>query len=134
MTNTARKILVVDDNMDAAETLALLLRARGHEVRVAHDGASALEVSRTFEPEAALLDIGLPQFDGYELARRMRGEQRRQLLLIALTGYGRDDDRRLSAAAGFDHHLVKPVDFLTVESLLASVTEAAGVSGRCPEA
>lgn len=113
-----RRILVVDDNADAAETLALLLRARGHEVRVAYDGSSALELCREFHPQAALLDIGLPQIDGYELARRLRNEHQRRLLLIALTGYGRDDDRRLSEDAGFDHHLVKPVDFPTVEALL----------------
>lgn len=113
-----RRILVVDDNADAAETLALLLRARGHEVRVAYDGTSALELCREFDPQAALLDIGLPQIDGYELARRLRNEHERRLLLIALTGYGRDDDRRLSQDAGFDYHLVKPVDFPTVEALL----------------
>jgi CheY-like chemotaxis protein len=117
---SSRRILVVDDNTDAAETLALLLRARGHEVKIAYDGASALEVSRSFQPQAALLDIGLPNIDGYELARRLRSENQPRMLLIALTGYGRDDDRRLSAAAWFDHHLVKPVDFPTVEALLAS--------------
>lgn len=120
-----RRILVVDDNADAAETLALLLRARGHEVQVAHDGPSALELSRGFQPQAALLDIGLPEFDGYELARRMRHEHAsRGLMLIALTGYARDDDRRLSAAAGFDHHLVKPVDFGILEKLLAGTAPA----------
>jgi CheY-like chemotaxis protein len=115
-----RRILVVDDNADAAETLALLLRARGHEVVVAHDGAAALEASRGFQPQAALLDIGLPEYDGYELARRLRREYNRGLMLIALTGYAREDDKKLSAAAGFDHHLVKPVDFMTLESLLTA--------------
>lgn len=106
----ARRILVVDDNSDAAETTALLLASAGHDVRVAQDGSQALALAMEFSPEIVFLDIGLPRMDGYEVARRLRqlaGLQ--QILLIAVTGYGRDEDRRRSEAAGFNYHLVKPV-------------------------
>lgn len=104
-----RRILVVDDNQDSAESLALLLEIYGHEVRTAFAGPAALETASTFRPDVVLLDIGLPGMDGYEVARRLRAEHDR-CRLIALTGYGRDDDRERSREAGFDHHLVKPVD------------------------
>jgi PAS domain S-box-containing protein len=104
-----RRILVVDDNPDAAEMLALLLRRRGHQAEVAHDGPSALELYERFRPDAALLDIGLPVMDGYELARRLRARAGDSLLLVAVTGYGQDTDRQRSHDVGFAHHLVKPV-------------------------
>ncbi len=103
-----RRVLIVDDNVDAAELLAELLRSVGHEVVVAHDGMQALRATENFCAELAFLDIGLPVMDGYELAVRLR-QQREACRLIALTGYGQDQDRARSAAAGFDQHLVKPV-------------------------
>ncbi len=105
-----RRVLVVEDNADAAMSLALLLQFEGHEVRMAHDGPAALELARTFGPEVVLLDIGLPGLDGYEVARRLREDFKETVLLVAQTGYGQDEDRRRSQEAGFDHHLVKPVD------------------------
>lgn len=115
----ARRILVVDDNEDAAESIALLLSMGGYEVRVELNGSAALAAFPEFQPDVVLLDIGLPEIDGYEVARRLRVEQnRRDLLLIALTGYGREEDARRSQEAGFDHHLVKPVDFPRLEALV----------------
>ena len=112
------RILVVDDIPDAAESLALLLRVEGHEVRTAHDGPNALEVVGAFRPEVALLDIGLPRMDGYELARRLRGVPGLEAtLLVALTGYGQEEDRRKSMEAGFDGHLVKPADPAALRAL-----------------
>ncbi len=107
----SRRILIVDDNVDAAETLALLLRLERHDVRVSHDGPASLEAAREFKPDTALLDIGLPGMDGLELARRIRSvSSLSNILLVAITGYGRESDRRLSRNAGFDEHLTKPVD------------------------
>jgi CheY-like chemotaxis protein len=105
-----RRVLLVDDNSDAAEMLAQVLRGVGHEVAVAHDGPSALATARTFEPEVALLDIGLPVMDGYELARHLRTALPSAPLLIAITGYGQQHDHQRSLDAGFADHLVKPVD------------------------
>ncbi|MCA1579802.1 MAG: MEDS domain-containing protein [Acidobacteria bacterium] len=114
-----RRILVVDDNVDAAEGLSDFLRAHGHSVRTVHEGASAIEVAAIVRPEIVLLDIGLPDIDGYEVARRLREDGHlRRSLLIALTGYGQPRDRERSREAGFDHHLVKPVDLARLESLL----------------
>jgi signal transduction histidine kinase/CheY-like chemotaxis protein len=116
------RILVVDDNRDSASSLAVLLRLSGHEVVTAHDGAAALEKAEHFRPQLALLDIGLPGMDGYELARRLRQlPGLRQVRLAALTGYGSEEDRRRSRAAGFDHHLVKPVEREALLVLLAEV-------------
>jgi PAS domain S-box-containing protein len=120
-----RRILVVDDNRDATESLALLLRLDGHETRAAYDGVEALEVAQSFEPETVLLDIGLPGMNGYEVAHRLRqrpGGDR--LLLVALTGWGQDIDRERTRAAGFDEHLVKPVD-------LARLARVLGREGGC---
>src|SRR5262245_51513341 len=105
-----RRILVVDDNEDAADSLAILLSLAGQQVRAAYDGPMALQVAEEFNPDLALVDIGMPGMDGHELARRLRvnfGPDK--LTLIALTGWGQDDDRRRSQEAGFDHHLVKPI-------------------------
>ena len=116
------RILVVDDNVDAAESLAHLLRLFGHEVRTVHNGLNALVVAHNLKPNVALLDLGLPGIDGFELARRFRREYPdNRLLLIALTGYGQDEDRRRTADAGFDHHLVKPADLEEVQRILAEV-------------
>jgi PAS domain S-box-containing protein len=114
------RVLVVDDNVDSAESIALLLELNGHEVRMAHDGPAALEVADGFRPEVIVLDIGLPGMDGYEVARRLRnGGAMRAALLIALTGYGQAEDRKHSQAAGFDYHLVKPVDTVLLQNLIA---------------
>jgi CheY-like chemotaxis protein len=115
----SRRVLVVDDNVDAAEALGELVRDYGHEVETAHDGPHALEEARLKRPEIILLDIGMPEMDGYEVAKRIRGEiGLRDALLIALTGYGEDRDRRLTREAGFDLHVIKPVDAAKLEELL----------------
>lgn len=121
----ARRILVVDDNEDAAECLALLLTMQGHDVRTAHDGLEAVAAATTFEPDAVLLDIGLPKLNGYEAGARIRalpfGER---VLLVALTGWGRDADRDRAADVGFDAHLVKPADQRAVSALIAQLPRA----------
>ncbi|MFZ0501983.1 MAG: response regulator [Steroidobacteraceae bacterium] len=105
-----RRLLVVDDNRDAAESMSMLLQMWGHEVAFAFDGPSALETAERWQPEAVFLDIGLPGMDGYEVAERLRElPLAKNAVLIALTGYGHDDDRLRSRRAGIDHHLVKPV-------------------------
>jgi signal transduction histidine kinase len=123
----APRVLVVDDNEDAAETLALLLSADGYATRVAHDGPRALALVGDFVPDVAVLDIGLPVMDGYELARRLRAESGvGRVRLIALTGYGQADDVRRAKEAGFDEHLVKPVDPTKREATVARLLGAAG--------
>ena len=115
-----RRVLVVDDNPDAGDTLATLLTLAGHTVEVARGSLQAVEAARRFRPEAALLDIGLPGMSGYDLARQLRAEPfGRDLLRVALTGYGQEDDRRRATAAGFDHHLTKPADPAVLSELLA---------------
>jgi CheY-like chemotaxis protein len=115
------RVLVVDDNLDAAESLVMLLGLDGHEVRMAHSGVEALEAAAVFRPEVVLLDIGLPGMDGYEVARRLREQNDgAETLLVAMTGYGQEEDRRRSRAAGFHRHLVKPVDLNDLRALLAS--------------
>jgi signal transduction histidine kinase len=117
-----RRILVVDDNLDSAHSLATLLRLFGNEVLEAHDGAAALEAAGAFRPDVAILDIGLPGMDGYELARRLRRlPGLEHVRLAALTGYGSEQDRRRSRAAGFDDHLVKPVELETLQAFLNGV-------------
>lgn len=116
------RLLVVDDNRDAAVSLATLLRLKGHEVRVAHDGPSALVTACAFRPRMVFLDIGMPQMDGYEVARRMRQQSGAEpIVLAALTGWGQEEDRRRTLAAGFDHHLVKPPELHVIESLLENL-------------
>jgi PAS domain S-box-containing protein len=115
---SARRILLVDDNEDAAEMLSLMLTQLGHTVRIANDGVAALALSRTFEPDVAVLDIGLPIMDGFELASRLSKERPDNLRLVAVTGYGQPEDRTRTAAAGFAHHLVKPVDIADLEAAL----------------
>jgi PAS domain S-box-containing protein len=116
------RLLVVDDNVDAAATLAMLLEACGYEVMVENDSLRALERAQRERPDAALLDIGLPDMDGNELARRLRADPRtRSMLLVAVTGYGQEQDRRAALEAGFDHHMVKPVDLDRLAAILAGV-------------
>jgi PAS domain S-box-containing protein len=113
------KVLVVDDNEDAAGSLATLLRLQGHDVRAAFSGREALEVVKNYVPDVALLDLGMPGMDGFELSGRLRQQPGcERVMLVALTGWGQVEDRRRTAAAGFDHHLVKPPDSRTLERLL----------------
>jgi PAS domain S-box-containing protein len=115
----AARVLVVDDNVDIARSLAKLLKVLGHDVRVAHDGIAALETAREHRPEVVLLDLGLPGIDGYQVAARLRLEENlKHAIIIAITGYGHDRDRRRAREAGFDHHLVKPVDYNTLLNLI----------------
>ena len=112
---------MVDDNVDTAESLAMLLKLYGHEVWPVHTGPKALEVALAEWPDVILLDIGLPGMDGYEVARRLREQQgSERVRLIAMTGYGQEADRRRSQDAGFDHHLVKPVDPAKLQELLGT--------------
>jgi PAS domain S-box-containing protein len=121
----ARRILVVDDNQDAADTLGMLLGMTGNEVEIAHDGLAAVEAVAGFRPDVVLLDLGLPKLSGYEVARRIRGgEGGARILLVALTGWGQEEDRRRSKDAGFDHHLTKPVEFDELQRLLAGVSRS----------
>ena len=114
-----RRILVVDDNRDLAESLAMILRLWGHDVAVAYDGAEAMAAAMARPPEVVFLDIGLPHIDGFEVAQRMRANPRlRQARIVAITGYGRDEDQRRSREAGIDLHLTKPVDPIVLKPLL----------------
>jgi CheY-like chemotaxis protein/anti-sigma regulatory factor (Ser/Thr protein kinase) len=118
---TSRRVLIVDDNVDLANGLARLLGLLGHSVHVAHDGKEAIEAARGFEPQVVLLDIGLPTMDGYQVAREIRMQEfGKSARIIAITGYGQEEDRRRSYEAGFDHHLVKPIDFNSLTTLFAS--------------
>jgi PAS domain S-box-containing protein len=120
-----RRMLVVDDNVDSAESMAVLLRLHGHEVRLAYDGQSALEEAHAFRPDVMFLDLDLPKMDGCEVARRLRLEPAmRDMTLVAMTGYGREEDRQRTQEAGFQLHLVKPVDFNKVEELLSSLPDS----------
>src|SRR5690606_6397238 len=114
-------ILVADDNRDAAATLATLLELDGHTVQTAHDGPTALEAALERRPNVALLDIGMPGLDGYELAERLRALPGEPLRLIALTGWGQEEDKRRARGAGFDEHLTKPVDPLLLRRVIAAV-------------
>ncbi len=116
-----RRVLVADDNKDAADALAMLLELSGHDVKVVHDGNSALSVARTFRPDVALIDIGMPDLSGYEVAQRLRREPWGvSMYLVALTGWGRDDDRQQAKVAGFDKHITKPVDPLYLDDIFAA--------------
>ena len=118
----ARRILIVDDNRDAADSLGLLLRLDGHEVREANNGPKAIVVASEFHPDLIFLDIGMPGMDGYQVATRLRANpDLDDVRVIALSGYGTDLDRARSRAAGFDDHLVKPAEIGLVESILASL-------------
>jgi DNA-binding response OmpR family regulator len=123
------RVLVVDDALDIVRTSAVLLKYAGFEVRTASSGHEALKVAAEFHPQIALLDVGLPDLDGYEIARRLRADLTLPMMtLIAITAYGRDEDRMKAKAAGFDHHLVKPVHFNNLLSLIGSHSEPGGHS------
>lgn len=127
-----RRVLVVDDHADVAECLALLLKDLGHQVHTVYDGLSAFEAVRTFGPEVVLLDIGLPEMDGYEVARRLRAEHGPdKLLLVALTGYGQEADRLRTREAGFDEHLLKPAGCADLNKLLAHAPRSGSRDQTC---
>ena len=120
-TPVRRRILIADDNRDAAESLSMLLELAGHEVRVAHLGRAALSLAQTFRPDTALLDIGMPDLSGYEVAQDLRREPwGPNIQLIAMTGWGQESDRQRALAAGFDLHLIKPIDLDVLESLISN--------------
>jgi CheY-like chemotaxis protein len=120
-----KRILVVDDNRDSAESLRMLLEFLGADVRVAFDGASALRALDGYEPAVVFLDIGMPDMDGYEVARRMRGiVSPEKTTIVALTGWGQEADRRKAREAGFDRHLIKPADVGALQALLGSLDES----------
>jgi PAS domain S-box-containing protein len=115
------RVLVVDDNQDSADSLAMLLRIMGHEVRTANDGLEAVATTTTFQPDVVILDIGLPKLNGYEVAKRIREQPRgAAVVLVALTGWGQEEHRRQSKDAGFDHHFTKPVDVEVLEKVLSA--------------
>lgn len=116
-----RSILIVEDNVDARDALRMLLELDGHTVEAVEEGQQALEVARAKDPDIALVDIGLPGIDGYEIARRVRARDCRRPVLIALTGYGQPEDRRRATDAGFDDMLVKPVDPTALTNLIATL-------------
>jgi CheY-like chemotaxis protein len=117
-----RRILVVDDNADAADSLGQLLEMLGNEVRTAYDGEAGVAAAGEFRPDLIFLDLGMPKMNGYEACRRVRGQPWGEgVTLVALTGWGQDDDRRKTADAGFDHHLVKPVEYAALTKLMAGL-------------
>ena len=116
---SARRILVVDDVAEVADSLVMLLETLSDQIRVAYDGPSALEIAAVFKPEIVFLDLGMPKMDGFEVARRLRNiPNGRDIFLVALTGWGQAEDRRRTRDAGFDEHLTKPVDFALLEGVL----------------
>jgi CheY-like chemotaxis protein len=132
---TALRILVVDDNQDSASSMTLLLEMSGHEVSVANSGHAALELAAERKPDAILLDIGMPGMNGYEVARRLRQQAAfADTLLVAITGYGRASDVEQTGAAGFDHHLVKPIDYDKLQALLAACSSTLARKRRAPSA
>lgn len=120
-----RRILVVDDNRDAASSLAMLLKIMGNESRTAFDGAEALEIAEEFLPDAILLDLGMPKLNGFDACRQMRAtDWGRGIVIVALTGWGQDEDKRRSKEAGFDDHFVKPVEPASIRTLLEAIDRA----------
>jgi CheY-like chemotaxis protein len=113
----SRRVLIIDDNVDAADSLAIILRHMGHQVHVAYDGRAALELSLRTRPEIVLLDIAMPEISGYEVAKQIRQYLGDRVRIFAVTGYGQDDDRLKSVEAGIDQHLIKPIDTTFLESL-----------------
>jgi CheY-like chemotaxis protein len=123
------RVLVVEDNLDAADALTMLLQIMGFETLVAHDGREAIELARTQPFALIFIDIGLPGMDGYEVARRLKGiETRKSTMIVALTGYGREEDKTRALGAGFDVHLVKPVEMETLEQLLSRLEQPEATS------
>jgi len=126
-----RRLLLVDDNVDAVQSLAMLLSADGHDVRTAHDGVGALDLVQSFHPDVVVLDIGLPGMDGYEVAQRIRaGANGAPPTLVALTGYGQQEDRQRAREAGFDHHFIKPADIAALQAAFAGVQPNDAASPR----
>ncbi len=124
---TTRRILIVDDNRDSADSLAMLLKIMGNEVGTAYDGEQAVEAAGALRPDVVLLDIGMPKLNGYDACRRIREQPWGQgMFLIALTGWGQEEDRRRTEEAGFDQHIVKPVDPAALMKLLASLSAEQG--------
>ena len=120
----ARRVLVVDDNRDAADSLAIFLQTVGHIVHVSYDGESALKAADELEPDVAIIDLGMPRMNGYEVCRRIRKTGwGKRALLIAQTGWGQDEDKRRSREAGFDHHLTKPPEPDVVQRLIAACAD-----------
>ena len=129
--SAVKRILVVDDNVDSADSLAMLLRLQGHYVRTVYDGLSVIDVVREFTPQILLLDIGLPGKTGYEVAADLRSDPAfAGLVIAAVTGYGQDEDRQKSCTAGFDYHLVKPVELAAVQQVLDSAARAGVPVGK----
>jgi CheY-like chemotaxis protein len=118
-TENRRRVLVVDDNRDSAESLAVLLQLNGHEARAVYDGPNAVKTGAAFRPEIVVLDLGMPKMSGYEAARAIRGQEwGKGIYLIALTGWGQESDRRRTQAAGFDAHLTKPLNYEALTKIL----------------
>jgi CheY-like chemotaxis protein len=113
------RVLVAEDDRDAAEMMEVMLQYKGHDVRIASDGVQAVALAEAFEPQIAFLDIGMPRMDGYEAARRIRAAMGSRIMLVALTGWGQDEDKRRSREAGFDHHLTKPPEPDMLDRLIA---------------
>jgi CheY-like chemotaxis protein len=125
-TSDSKRVLIVDDNAQGAECLGVILRLWGHDARVVYHGCQALNSAREYRPDVILLDIGLPGVDGYSLARTIRSEPSlRDVTLVAVTGYGREEDLQRAAEAGFDRHLLKPVELDVLEVLVAEAPRAA---------
>jgi CheY-like chemotaxis protein len=123
-------VLIVDDNRDNAETMAVLLRMSGHEAEVAYDGEAALRVAERFRPEMVLLDLGMPTMDGLETCRCMRAASwGKDIFIVALTGLGQREDRRRTKEAGFDEHLLKPLGYSALQTLLQNLTRASVQEG-----
>jgi PAS domain S-box-containing protein len=120
------RVLVAEDSPDAAEMLSLMLSIKGHDVRIAADGEQAVAIGNTFEPQIAFVDIGLPRMDGFDVARQLRARLGRRVVLVALTGWGQDEDRRRSREAGFDHHLTKPPEPEVLDQLIAECMQKRG--------
>jgi CheY-like chemotaxis protein len=123
----AKRVLIVDDNIDACETLAMMLELLGQQTRQAHEGVGALKAAQEYQPEIIFMDIGLPGLTGHEVAERMRGELgMKETYIVALSGYGTEEDRRKSLVAGFDNHYVKPLDPSTLPGILAECDKRQG--------
>jgi DNA-binding response OmpR family regulator len=132
-TTLSRRILIVDDNKDAADSMALLVETAGHRVRTAYDGQEALDLASAFAPDVLLLDLGVPGLNGFEIARRIRRQPwGKTVSLIALTGWGQEQDRRRTAEAGFDAHLIKPVGTADLLSALKTCGRPAQTHGDAP--
>jgi CheY-like chemotaxis protein len=125
------RVLIADDNADSAESLAMVMRMWGHEVLLAHDGTEALQLAERERPDALILDIGMPGLSGYEVARHIRSQQwGRELLLLAVTGWGQSEDVQRAREAGFDQHMTKPVDLARVDALLVQYCHTLSRVGR----